>query len=532
VRVNSSDEPDGSRLVRVAIYARISRDDGGEALGVQRQLDDCRARVSREPGWVTVATFVDNDVSASESAGRLRPQWTELLAAAERMEFDVVLGYSSSRFSRAVAEREQLISINRHTGVRFCTILDGDDNFDTSDGRMVSRIRGAVDAAYSERISENVKRAARQRSETGRPHGGRRPFGWGVEIGTYTRKGEERPIYDTSLPREPEFTALREAIYDVTEGKSLRAVAKEWDAAGLAPTGQAETWIANLTSVRNVLVRWRNAGYRTYAGQPLFDAPLACTPVVTREELEALRDHLSDRSRRKNKGRVALSALLGGLALCGVCTGTLRSASHEVSKRNPTKVSTYRCVRGHVTIRRAQLDEVVVGAVLVELMSSDLTLLADSDADRDYLRQLRNELEELEAESVQLAVDRGNGTITRQQFHAANSALQTRVEKTERAWQEVQSRFALADWVRRERQLLELADDERDTATEAELLRFEALPLHRRREIIFKLLTVTVYSGRTPDRVTITANASGLMVPPDRPGDVTFGGPPPPSPGE
>jgi len=54
----------------VAIYTRISDDnrDGAErGLGVQRQREDCMARVERE-GWDVVETFSENDVGASSKS--------------------------------------------------------------------------------------------------------------------------------------------------------------------------------------------------------------------------------------------------------------------------------------------------------------------------------------------------------------------------------------------------------------------------------------------------------------------------------
>src|SRR3954447_6662012 len=42
-----------------AIYARISSDQTGEGLGVQRQLEDCR-RLALERGWTVAGEYIDN----------------------------------------------------------------------------------------------------------------------------------------------------------------------------------------------------------------------------------------------------------------------------------------------------------------------------------------------------------------------------------------------------------------------------------------------------------------------------------------
>src|SRR3981081_2022466 len=61
----------------VAIYARIS-DDRQDGAGVERQLQDCRTLVKRR-GWGSALEFVDNSKSAY--SGKIRPRYTELLAA-------------------------------------------------------------------------------------------------------------------------------------------------------------------------------------------------------------------------------------------------------------------------------------------------------------------------------------------------------------------------------------------------------------------------------------------------------------------
>ncbi len=46
-----------------AVYARISSDTEGKALGVTRQLEDCR-RLADQVGWTIGQEYVDNDLSA------------------------------------------------------------------------------------------------------------------------------------------------------------------------------------------------------------------------------------------------------------------------------------------------------------------------------------------------------------------------------------------------------------------------------------------------------------------------------------
>ena len=76
-------------MVKAAVYARISSDDGS-ALGVSRQVADCR-RLAEDLGWEVAEEYVDNDVSAY--SGKKRPAY-------ERMLTDLADGYRALRISR------------------------------------------------------------------------------------------------------------------------------------------------------------------------------------------------------------------------------------------------------------------------------------------------------------------------------------------------------------------------------------------------------------------------------------------------
>jgi site-specific DNA recombinase len=58
------------------------------------------------------------------------------------------------------------------------TVVSGDDDLSTADGRAVARTIAAWDAAEAERSSERIKRQKRQRSEKGEWHGGTPPYGY------------------------------------------------------------------------------------------------------------------------------------------------------------------------------------------------------------------------------------------------------------------------------------------------------------------------------------------------------------------
>src|SRR3954464_4593695 len=101
-------------MERVAIYARISSDDG-TALGGARPVEDCR-KLAAELGWEVAEEYVDNDVSAY--SGKRRPAYERMLADICDGYRDAVLVYHVDRLTRRPIELEQFVETVTAAGVR------------------------------------------------------------------------------------------------------------------------------------------------------------------------------------------------------------------------------------------------------------------------------------------------------------------------------------------------------------------------------------------------------------------------------
>jgi len=84
-----------------AVYARISADQGGQGLGVQRQLEDCR-KLATDRGWVIGAEYVDNDISAY--SGKPRPSYARMIADLKAGARDGLIVYNLDRLHRRPVE--------------------------------------------------------------------------------------------------------------------------------------------------------------------------------------------------------------------------------------------------------------------------------------------------------------------------------------------------------------------------------------------------------------------------------------------
>ncbi|GAA2293966.1 hypothetical protein GCM10010149_47370 [Nonomuraea roseoviolacea subsp. roseoviolacea] len=159
------------------IYARISDDTEGQALGVTRQQEDCLTLAERI-GATVVDTYIDNDISASTRSRKDRPEFDRLLADVRAGRVNTIVYYSSSRLTRRPLEFEIIIQLVEETGVKLHTVTAGTVDLTTAHGRMMGRFFAAKDAAEAEETAERIQRKLLQNRQAGKRHGGNHMTGW------------------------------------------------------------------------------------------------------------------------------------------------------------------------------------------------------------------------------------------------------------------------------------------------------------------------------------------------------------------
>ncbi|RWR18873.1 hypothetical protein D8Y23_08885 [Microbacterium enclense] len=309
----SSANPRGSVVTspgHAAIYTRISDDPEGSALGVARQEQDCRDLAARL-GVRVVEVFTDNNVSASTNSTKDRPAYDELLRRARAGEFSHVLAYSNSRLTRRLRETIDLIDLARHNGVVIKTVASGEFDLSTADGRATALTLATWDQAEAERVGERVKRAATQRVESGRWHGGVPPFGFGKENKTLVVNDREASLISEAASR----------VLDQDE--TLYSIVKDWNARGDL-TRKGSSWKHSV--IRNVLNNPALVGTNSAGVENCW------TPILDRQTFERLTERLApDSARRTNLLGVKSSkhALGGGLVVCARCEKPLYPVARQ-----------------------------------------------------------------------------------------------------------------------------------------------------------------------------------------------------------
>lgn len=340
-------------MKRAAIYCRISDDREGEALGVRRQRDDCVA-LAESHGYEWTY-FEDNDRGASTRSRKPRPEYARMLAATGEGAFDFIVAYSNSRLTRRPMEFEDLIRLHEQTGIRIVTVVSGQDDLSTADGRMVARIKASVDAAEAERIGERTARAHLENARQGKNTGGSRPFGW-------DRSGNVIEL---------EATLIRDAAHRLIEGATLVSIRDAWNEAGVV-TSRSSTW--NHSTIRQMLTSPRLAGWRLYKREVMLDSEGhkvrgVWEPILdqaTHDRLVAVLTREDKRGRKPRRG--ARHYLLSGVLRCATCSAHMygnrrKDGAHNYACNNPDWLT-----RHTVAISGPGVDKVLAQLVFESML--------------------------------------------------------------------------------------------------------------------------------------------------------------------
>jgi len=200
----------------------------------------------------------------------------------------------------------------------------GKDSFD-------AEIRVLVANRASRDPVRRVSMARERQARNGQFGGGRRPFGFclgapEVQAGMMPdgivcpwHSGRDCRSGISTVDYEIEIIA--DASHRLLQGISLRALAAELRD-GEVPTVTGADWSSE--TLREILLRPRNAGFMVHQKQILESVTAPWEPIVKPEVFFAVRDLLTDPSRRT--GPCAAPRWHGsGIYQCGICTRLART---------------------------------------------------------------------------------------------------------------------------------------------------------------------------------------------------------------
>lgn len=360
---------------RYRVYLRISQDQSGREVGVDRQWEDLQPTIKGNPGVVIVGEpYRDPDVSATKEHV-VRPEFERLLK--ELLPGEHILCWHSDRFIRTTRDLMRVIK----TGALVHALFSGYFDLSTPAGVAVAKTQIAWSEYEGQQKSLRQKSSHQQRARGGRPFlGGQRPFGFVKTEDSYEHHASEA-------------SALRKVYDMVIDGATVTACAEYLNSLNLT-TNRGLPW--NYNALRQILVKPRYAGILTYNGEEMGMGNWE--PIVSEQVFRAAHRILTDPARRTSgprMGRGGILHYLVGVAICGVCGGPTRQM-----KIGGSTYSTYQCRNGHASARSDWLER-RAAALLIELCRPALAAreitTPDVSALRDELRDLHLEVKQYEA---------------------------------------------------------------------------------------------------------------------------------------
>lgn len=394
---------------RAAIYARISSDDAGLGLGVERQLAECRA-LANARGWEVVGEHVDNGVSAT--TGKARPGYQAVMTLASSRRISQIICWQSSRLVRTRKERAEAIGVLQEARVGIACVMGQDLDMTTAAGRAMAGLLGEFDTLEGETKGERVRSAAAQRARAGNANGAC-AYGW-------RRERDASGFRDVV---EPETAAIVVEIVDrLLSGESLRGITADFNTRQV-PAPRASAW--SKTAVKKLAIRPGNVALRIYhQGQPDEELiPAAWPPIVAQDKHDQVVALLTDPSRAQERPGRRVHLLTSGIGVCGVCGGVLR---HVKRRGRPL----YACQTSDCVARlQDKVDELVAAVVVARLSQPDA--LAWLEGDDTAATAAREHAEALRARLDTAADQYSEGVIDARQLARITAKLRPLIESAE-----------------------------------------------------------------------------------------------------
>ena len=368
---------------------RISDARNEDTKGVDRQ-EDRLLKLNARLGWGPLTIVVENDTSAFKRRKVVRadgaveyrvfrPGLRQIMAWLDARQHDGLLAVDSDRAFRDPYDLEDLAHIVRsRTPVIPVESVTGSLRLATDADLTTTRIMTAVANKASMDTARRVEDVRLDIAMAGRWGGGRRPFGFGIEVEHPTKPGVM--LLDMTQQRPAEVDEIRWGFEQVLAGVSLREMVADLRARDI-PTVTGKPW--SPTAWKDVLLRPRNAGLVVHKGEIREDVTLAGVdaehpPIVTRETWEAVRAVLTAEHRKTSPGP-APRWLGTGIYRCGhpECVEldvrpTLRVGTAGAGGKYRHRKPAYGCPRrAHLTRGAVGTDAFVREVVVSRLADED-----------------------------------------------------------------------------------------------------------------------------------------------------------------
>ena len=409
--------------MRAVIYARFSSELQRDA-SIEDQVAVCTNLIESK-NWTLIKTYTDRATSGST---RFRPQYQELLAAARRSEFDIVVAEALDRLSRDQEDVAALYKALNFSGIKIITLAEGEIN------ELHVGLKGTMNALFLKDLAAKTHRGMRGRIKEKRAASGI-SYGYSL-IREFDSRGE--PVRGGREINEVEAGIVRRIFEDFSVGQSPWAIARKLNREGVTgPSGRPwqdttirghaargtgilrnELYIGRMIWNRQRFIKDPATGKRLSRMNPKTEWVIEEVPqlrIIDDALWQRVSARLSDIANSSTAIAIRDSKFwekkrskhfLSGLTYCGTCSNPLVNTGRDYLRcTRADKGGTCTNTRG---IRRSLLEDTVLTALQQNLMHPDLV--------REFVSSFHSEInkERNNAEIERRQLERHLADITRQ----------------------------------------------------------------------------------------------------------------------
>ena len=443
-KVETPQEQEKKRHLRVAAYCRVSTDSEEQLSSYENQLAYYTEKIMKEPGWTMAGVFADEGITGT-STGK-RKEFLRMIRQCRQGKIDMILAKSVSRFARNTVDTLNFTRELRGLGI---PVIFEEQNINSiyPESEFLITLHGAFAQAESESTSSRVSWGKRQAMRSGH-----------VTMHYKNLLGYEKG--PDGKPRiVPEQAEVVRFIYDrYLAGDTTREIKTALEAKGASTVSGKGTWMAS--HIRSILTNEKYCGdvllQKTFIQDCISKKVIPNTgqlpkylvqdhhePIVSRETFDAVQLEMARRSAKAGatrkstptgRGKYSGKHVLSNLLFCGECGTAYRRC---VWTQRGIKRPVWRCVSRldygkkfctqSPTLDEGPLQQAILAAVNAAMLDHD-TLA------RQLTAAMERELAPVPGESMSLAdIDRALEELS-VQFNSllAEASANPGVDYTER----------------------------------------------------------------------------------------------------
>ena len=303
-------------LYRVSLNKQVDQisHDGKVIADIPMQKTACRKYCAAK-GWEIAGEYQEAGVSGYKNSAYQRAAVQEIISAAHKKLFNILLVYTIDRLSRRDSELPMLLEEITKCGISVWSVEDGEIRYSTSTDRLLAYLYGWKANGESERISQRITTIQRQMVAKGEYRGGAVPYGYKlIETGERSKQGRLKRVLAV---HEPEAAVIRMIFDRIAAGNcSMYQLTRELTAMPVPDNTRPMTWRS--ASLHVIL---RN---QIYIGRQRFkdelSLPFAHLQIVDPPVFQKVQT-LTAQKKRSDKQRTAISAPphYHDIVYCGHC---------------------------------------------------------------------------------------------------------------------------------------------------------------------------------------------------------------------